>query len=153
MVRDHDGNLPAGYTPYRKLSICGNQLENVQAPFLVGGHLPLLVGKGPKGPRVWLSVPAAQNLDKWIPALVDNESKMPDLDARVGSAGELVVFLGRIMVLLAVEREGAAEIVEMDLTPLGLGIRGNMTDGLWVAGSTLIGNTFRNLRAMIQLDE
>ena len=49
-------NLPTDYHPFKTIRIGGNYFENAQALVTIGGHAPLLIGRG-EVPRVWLSVP------------------------------------------------------------------------------------------------
>ena len=65
-------NLPADYRPFKTIRIGENYFENAQALVTIGGHTPLLIGKGAV-PRVWLSVPGKPPGDDWFEMIVDNQ--------------------------------------------------------------------------------
>ena len=66
-------NLPTDYHPFKMIRIGENYFENAQALVTIGGHAPLLIGKGVV-PRVWLSVLGKQPGDDWLELIVDNLS-------------------------------------------------------------------------------
>ena len=66
-------NLPTDYHPFKTIRIGENYFENAQALVTIGGHAPLLIGKGVV-PRVWLSVLGKQPGGDWLELIVDNLS-------------------------------------------------------------------------------
>ena len=131
-------NLPKDYHPFKTIRIGGNYFENAQALVTIGGHAPLLIGKGVV-PRVWLSGPGKPPGDDWLELIVDNLS--PPSDLTVDSRKFLVkVNKGEVMVCRAMSTvNDVLTINRLDLRPLGLKIYSD-AQGLHIMGSTMTAN-------------
>ena len=136
-------NLPADYLPFKTIRIGENYFENAQALVTIGGHAPLLIGKGVV-PRVWLSVPGKQPGGDWLELIVDNLS--PPSDLTVDSRKFLVkVDKGEVMVCRALSTvNDVLTINRLDLRPLGLKIYSD-AQGLHIMGSTMTSNVFSDV--------
>jgi hypothetical protein len=141
-------NLPADYTPYRELEFCSNRFVNTLIAIEVEGHVPLWVGAG-AGPRVWLSAPAGTEKRRWTPVVVDNRSRVPDVQVKSASQGRLEVFAGETRVLEAREIDAQrAAVTWLDLRPLGFNIHGN-SSVLWIGTNQFSRNHIANCKAAI----
>ena len=131
-------NLPADYHPFKTIRIGKNYFENAQALVTIGGHAPLLIGKGVV-PRVWLSVLGKQPGDDWLELIVDNQS--PRSVLTVDSRKFLLkVDKDATMVCRATSTvNDVLTINRLDLRPLGLKIYSD-AQGLHIMGSTMIAN-------------
>lgn len=144
--------VPKGYVPYSNVDLCGNRLINVSIWVRFQAHIPVLVGKGDRGPQVWLSVPVPSASD-WHEVVVGNLVVMPAVPP-FGSVSvttekegrEIEVGVGGFPVLKCAQI-GDDELVAsfIDLTPLRLGIKGNMQSGLHIGGTHMLNNTFSNV--------
>lgn len=141
-------NLPADYTPYKTLNICGNKLINGRIPFEVNGFVPFLVGVGEEGPFVWLQLPSNKDLNVWQYVVRANRPLHSAVKV-ADNKTEIKVFIKEVLVLQVVaSSESEASILTLDLRPIGLKVHGN-TEGMEVGGNTMRNNTFENVDAMI----
>ena len=131
-------NLPTDYHPFKTIRIGKNSFENAQALVTIGGHAPLLIGKGVV-PRVWLSVLGKQPGNEWIELIVDNLS--PQSVLTVDSRKFLLkVDKDATMVCRATSTvNDVLNINGLDLRPLDLEIYSD-AQGLHIMGSTMTAN-------------
>ena len=131
-------NLPTDYHPFKMIRIGENYFENAQALVTIGGHAPLLIGKGVV-PRVWLSVLGKQPGGDWLELIVDNLS--PPSVLSVDSRKSLLkVDKDEAMVCRATPTvNDVLNINGLDLRPLGLKIYSD-AQGLHIMGSTMTAN-------------
>ena len=156
--------LPADYSPFPHLDICGNTLINGRIPFEVGGHVPLLVGMsaGPSvraAPFVWLTLPMGVGGLDWQPLIAKNQIVWPiarhhpalltiAVDQNAKSV-EVRYSMNTILRVHAISGSEAA-ITELNLTVFGLNIVGDTT-GLNVSTSRFSANNFENVGTMIAI--
>lgn len=141
-------NLPADYTPYRTLNICGNKLINGRVSFEVNGFVPFLVGVGEEGPLVWLQLPSNKDLTVWQYVLRANRS-LHNAVKVIDTKTEIKVFIKEVLVIHTVaSSDSEATILTLDLRPIGLKVHGN-ADGMEIGGNTMRNNVFENVDAMI----
>lgn len=144
--------LPRDFTPYGELTVCGNRLSNAQMLLEVNGHAPLLVGAGKK-PRLWLSVRTTKDGTEWAPVVRDSQTVHPKIRVTEEADGSLVVFAaGKKVVVVRASDETHAEVLELDLRPLGFDVHGDART-LWVGTSQFSSNTFSNVRAAIGISK
>ena len=131
-------NLPTDYHPFKTIRIGENYFENAQALVTIGGHAPLLIGKGAV-PRVWLSVLGKQPGNEWIELIVDNLS--PQSVLTVDSRKFLLkVDKDEAMVCRATSTVNDDLIINgLDLRPLDMEIYSD-AQGLHIMGSTMTKN-------------
>lgn len=146
--------LPEIYTPFPTLIICSNELVSVQVPIAVGDRPVLLIGMDDSSTaQVWLQAPmGSPKGSTWEWIIEGNEKRFQD--ASVLIAGPSIgVFLGEdsLLHVTVTEPHNRADVISMDLRPLGMAIYGNM-QGLTVAGNKLVGNHFNNVHTMISID-
>jgi hypothetical protein len=143
--------LPSEYTPYPLLTLCSNILTDVRAAISFKSIPILLVGKG-TFPLVWLAGPTESKRDQWRFIVAKSVSRY--IPAKVdidGEAATVAVSLGSIP-LLRVRSTGvdAAEVMHVDLRPLGLDIEGS-TSSLRVGKTSLSRNRIEGVQAAIAL--
>ena len=144
-------NLPNEYQPFNTLNICSNIATNYQVPIGAKNYAPLLIGKGVI-PLVWIAVNNPDNTEKWRYLVSMNKSLHPDIKVEVNEAECTVVIVAGTDTLLKVKANSPdnAEIISLDLRPIGLNIVGN-SGGLQVGGSSLTGNMFSGVGTVIGL--
>jgi hypothetical protein len=146
--------LPPTYIPFRVLSFCGNLLENVKVPVMLKGRPIVLVGSGGDRPRIWLNIPSAGNT--WTSLVADEEleASQPRTPVSLLNVHKLPmtieIAIGNLPVLRAVQLSTTkAELLHIDLRPLGLNMFGSSPTGLTI-GSSIFSNTeVRNLDVWI----
>jgi len=157
-MKEDKPKLPEDYTPFDRLYLCGNYLENVQVPFVIKHKVPLLIGKGDI-PLIWLRGPAKKDEKVWIDMVVKNE-KIQER-ATVGTVdvswdNELkkekkmvyVLINDKVIIQVIKRSEEEAVVLNLDLTPIGFNIYGN-PNKLIVGTNTFTHNNFKNLWSMI----
>jgi len=151
MMNDEELKLPVDYIPFRELIICSNHLINGKIPFLVSNNLLFLVGKEDI-PLLWISAPASVDGKTWRQLVEKNQA----LDKRVNliiSKDEAIttVSVGNTIIFHVKKiTEDKAEILLLDLRPLGLNIYGDGT-GLYIGTNLFSNNTFSNVNVMMVL--
>jgi hypothetical protein len=143
-------NLPATYTPYAAMRIGDNVIKNAQVLFIIGGHAPLLVGKGAV-PRIWLSIPGTQVGAPCRELNVDNVPSQHGLT--VEAFPRLVkVQLAQTAIFTATRVDNDTVVMLLfDLRPLGLEIFADAL-GLHVMGSTLTKTQFHGLPVVLAFE-
>jgi len=141
--------LPENYTPYNELIICNNILINVIVPIELNKRIPLLIGKGDI-PLVWLSIPATKDASSWQEIVIKNESLNKKIAVITSEKDKSVIIKAGKHIFIHVKKisDEKAEVIGLDLRPLGLNIYGD-TKGLYIATYSLSKNTFNNVHTMI----
>ncbi len=141
--------VPEDYVPYGTVNLCTNTLINVRFWFNVSGQIPILVGKGEKGPLLWLRG-LIESPEDWRDVIVRNEvliSRVPPFGTVSIVKDDLYKSLsadvGGIPVLRCAElRPNELTVHLIDLSPLHLSIKGNLEGGLYFGSMQMRGNTF-----------
>src|SRR5689334_1943531 len=82
--------LPAGYVPFRELTLCSNVLVNVPIPLIVGDQPALLVGRSESLiPQVWLAAPAGPDSKEWVFVVERNRALRPLITIQTTSPGPI----------------------------------------------------------------
>lgn len=147
--------VPLDYKPYDTVELCSNTLMNVPRWFQVKSEIPILVGEGAAGPRLWLRG-LVDHPDDWREIVRDNvvtlreipgsghvtvvDSNVGSLDVDIGGSPVLRCFASQA------DNKSKLTVSLLDLYPIHLGIRGNLS-GLSVGSMRASGNTFRNVGA------
>ena len=141
--------LPEGYIPFGELIICSNHLINVKVPIEFKNNIPLLVGKGDV-PLVWLSTPTTKEGEDWREIVVKNKS----MDKRITiispekNKSTTIKAYNCIIIQVIKKSDEEAEVISLDLRPLGFNIHGN-ANILYFGTNKFVNNSFKNLWAMI----
>ena len=126
--------LPANFQPFPTLIFCGNELIDGKAVFCVGSRPVLRVGKG-NPPLVWLQCPMESPQDKsWEWIIRENEkiykgSGLVVSTPSTSTSMEIYVDEHRLIHLTVPIPDKKAEIISLDLTPLGVDVHGDMRGG------------------------
>ena len=139
--------LPKEYKPFDHLTLCSNILINVQVPFEVDGHIPLLIGRN-ELPKIWLNAPSPKPGFEWTPLVRQNRSLHKAVKL-IKSKNEIIIKVNTIKILRVSKiSDNSASVVQMDLRPIGLNIYGDESH-LVVGTHQLVSNTFQNVYVMI----
>jgi hypothetical protein len=140
-------NLPKSYKPYTTLVVCSNTITGGGHILAIGDVIPVLVGSGDK-PQIWLQALSNPEKNEFVTIVEASISKHPAV--RVFEVdGTLNVHVGSTNVLtVKATNETAAEIILMDLRPLGISLYGNSSE-LKVGNSTFSRNSFSGGGTMI----
>jgi hypothetical protein len=138
---------PSDYTPYQELTICSNKFINGKVPIEVKKSVVLLVGKG-EHPLVWINTFTSPNSTVLIHLVEKNQPIRKEIHVLLPNNETIVSFENTILLQVKQVTEDNAEIVEMDLRPIGLDIHGD-NSGLYVGTNQLVNNTFTNVPTMI----
>lgn len=133
-------SLPDGYVPYKRITVCSNELVGGGHIFAVGDVLPLLIGVGPK-PLIWLQAVASPNSKEFVTIVDASISTHPAV--RVSESGRRVTVTVGGAPVLAVEAisSESAVVSELDLRPIGLNVYGSSSK-LHVGGMQISRSTF-----------
>ena len=143
-------NIPSEYQAFDRLTICSNTLIGAGAIIKIGEIEPILVGKGLKLPAIWLRVKDNNN---WIYVVERSVSLSPQIEIiNDVNTNTTTIKTKDITILKAQQLESSCIINEMNLTPLGLNITGDV-QYLKVGGSEFRGNTFQGLGTFIGIDD
>jgi len=144
-------SLPPRFVPFGKIILRTNKLIDTTALFSINGVIPLLIGKGPP-PRIWLSLPTSADARQWAPVVKENFSSHPDIT--VDAFGRRVLIKASEIPMLHVLQNESDDLafLSLNLRPVGLRVFIGEDNKLHVMGSTLAGNTFKNLRVAIALE-
>lgn len=147
---NNETSLPTGYTAYDRLTFCSNVLIGGGVPVRVKGQFPVLVGRGPEVPFIWLS--RTKDGKDWEPVVEQNEPRDPNFTINIlGDHQTVQIVLGNFVVVQARQVSAAeAEVTILDLRPLGVNIQGS-ANGLRVGTQTLTGNVFQGVTGMIDI--
>lgn len=138
---------PHNYQPFEKLVLCGNTIINGRIPIAIDIHPVFLLGKGDP-PKLWLNVPTRQ--DKWTYVVEDSISK--DESIRVLHSGRITAIYLNDKIILQASKEDETHMVitNIDLTPFGLAIKGDISS-LKIGGRQMAGNTFKDVDIMVSI--
>lgn len=141
--------LPEGYIPFEELIICSNRLINVKVPIEFKKNIPLLIGKGDV-PLVWLSVPTSKEAKEWKEIVIKNKSKDKRTSIISSKENKLTTILvdNYIIIRIVKHSDEKAEVVNLDLRPLGFNIRGD-ANIFYMGTNRFVNNSFKNMWAMI----
>ena len=144
-------NLPKEYRPYNHLIFCSNNLINVQIPFEIDEHIPLLIGRN-RQPQIWLNAPSSQSEIKWIPLIRQNRSLHKAVIVKRLNK-EVIIKINNIQIIKVLQlNDDLAKVVQLDLRPIGLNIFGDETR-LVVGNNQLVSNTFTDVYIMIKIGQ
>jgi len=140
-------NLPIGFKPYPKITVCSNTVIGGGHLVAMGKVLPLLIGMGPK-PIIWLQAATEPKENKFI-TIVDASIATHPL-VRVAEQGNKIIVSvgGKTLLIVEATSLEAAVVTELDLRPLGLNIYGN-TSQLSAGGMHFISSTFAGVGTVI----
>lgn len=142
------------YETYDCLTVCSNQLINTTNILVTqSGWIPLSIRKG-KCPRVWLSAPLIHdsqgNPTEIIELIVNSEIRNSRVEF-VNTIHGFQIKIGEHIVVEAGNHDGKnIEIIEMDLSAIGLNIKGDV-NGLHVGGMTMSRNRSKNSTTFLQV--
>ncbi|WP_201509336.1 hypothetical protein [Psychrobacter alimentarius] len=142
------------YEIYDCLTVCSNQLINTTNILETSsGWIPLAIRKG-KCPRVWLSAPitfdSENNPTEIIELIVNSELKNNRIEFVNTEYGFQIKIDGNIIVEAGNHDRESIEITKMDLTILGLSIKGDV-HGLYVGGTTMSRNRSKNSSTFLKV--
>lgn len=143
--------LPPEYIPYVELKICNNMFINGQVPIEVNKKSILLVGKG-EHPVVWLFTFTSPKSKVLIHLVENNKPLRKEIEVLIPKNETIVSFNNIILLHVQKCSEDIAEIIDMDLRPMGINIHGD-NNGLFVGTNQLVNNTFTNVNTMIAIGE
>lgn len=140
---------PSGYIKIEKLSVGSNLLLNGTHIISAGGHVPIIVGKGPV-PSIWIS---ARANGKWVELVINNVSTHPRIRIVANlQQREIIIRTEKETVLKAkMIDEDQCLISEINLRPTGLDLVANQTE-LRIGGSKFSNNEFSGARFMISFE-
>jgi len=144
--------LPSEYIPFDELVICSNKFINGKIPIKIKNEMPLLVGKGDI-PLIWLSAPVTKDGKNWDLIVEKNKAKINKISV-IPSAEDRTtkISLSGISIIQVIKTsETKAEIIELDLRPLGLNFHGDR-QGFYIGTNLLSNNEFNNVPTMINID-
>lgn len=140
-------SLPSQYTPFQRVRLGSNVLENVTAIFSVNGFIPFLIGNG-EHPKAWLSIPTNRDGTEWYPLIKDNFSSHSDVSVVFGKK-YIKISTPQGTVLNAIKNKDDSIVVfKLDLRPFGLNVFSDET-ALQVMGNKLANNVFTNVQVVI----
>ena len=134
--------LPKHFEPFHELIVCSNTAIDGFTPFRVLDVIPLLVGKGPT-PRVWL------NMLSGLSVVSDNCAKLQNIKVEATPSSVTVLLDTNVILKVVKLADDRAEVMELDLRPLGFDIHGN-EQGLSVGPSRFEGNSVTNVHTMFR---
>lgn len=142
-------DLPEEYVPIKRLLFCSNELIDVTVPIVVGTGAPLLIGRGDPV-AIWLYKPiGSPDSSYWEPLIENNKPLVNEVQLLTHKEGSGVVILDDERILQYADATNeSVTLIKLDLRTFGLAIFGD-AQGLWVGGSTLVGNHFKGLYSMI----
>ena len=154
-------NKPKAYQPLEKLTICSNTLQGGSNLVAVGELLPILIGKVDT-PQIWLSALDNAEKNQFIPIVEANISKHHVVKVYEENGVYNVSVAGDIILSVIKKSESEAEVIKLDLRPIGLNIHGDETtlyvgngsfkDSGMSGGGTLIGFGQQNPNKPIKRD-
>lgn len=144
--------LPEEYYPFEELIICGNQFIRGQVPIRIKGKIPFLIGKG-NVPLIWLNAPVTKDGHNWQEVIVKNESFNKKINVMISKDTVSILTKGKTFTIIKVNKisDDLAEIIVLDLRPLGLSIYGDST-GLHIGTLSFTNNIFEGVHTMIAMD-
>lgn len=147
-------DLPKEYTPYEHVWVCGNIFDNGKILIEIEGNPVFLIGKGDSSPSVWLNLRRARGVEGkilWVPVIRNNEIIEADFEIYETKYGWAIMHKEEALIHYNLTDE-VLVISHIDLTPVGLNIRGNLKS-LRVSGMNLSNNSFNNVGTMIGIEK
>lgn len=148
-MKDNSYILPEDYMPFPEIVICSNKLINGTIPITISKHIPFLVGFGDI-PLIWISGPVSKDGSLWREIVAKNQP----IDDRANIIEEdnniSILYDNNIIINVIKLSDNKAEILYLDLRPIGLDIFGDI-NGLFISKSNLFNNSFKNVFIMIGL--
>lgn len=132
--------------------MCGNNYNHGKALIEVNKTPFLFIGKGVR-PLVWLSLPeylAGSLSFVWVYAIHENRTTHKQINIDEREKSTLIRFNDSVILEVNKIYEEQAEIVQLDMRPIGLQIHGNKYE-LIVGKDKLINNSFANIGSMISI--
>lgn len=144
--------LPKEFYPFEELDICGNQFIRGQVPIRIEDKIPFLIGKG-EVPLIWLNAPVTKDGHKWQEVIVKNDSFNKKVDVVISKDTVSILTKGKTFTIIKVNKisNDLAEIITLDLRPLGLSIYGDST-GLHIGTHSFTNTIFEGVHTMIAMD-
>lgn len=140
-------NLPEGFQPYDKLTLCSNILAGGGHLLEAQGALPIVIGKGPL-PLVWLQAPTDTQGKEFILLVAASVASHPAISVSQSASG-VSVFAGGAPILNVYAPNNTEAVVDkLDLRPLGYNIHGD-SRGLVAGGMKLARNTAAGSQVLI----
>lgn len=135
---------------YDEVVIASNSLLGITVPLAVGDQPVFLIGKGSKGPSIWLWAPLDVTLRHWHLVVENNSSAHGGFRVDKSDRSQTIAVSINKKVLLRVKQVSPSRCVvdELDFRPLGLVVFGG-DKGLQVGESFLAGNTFAEMLVAI----
>jgi len=144
--------LPEEYFPFEELIICGNQFIRGQVPIRMKSKIPFLIGKGDV-PLIWLNAPLTKDGDNWKEVIVKNQSLNKKIEVMISRDTVSIITNDKTFTVIKVNKlsDDLAEIIDLDLRPLGLKIYGDKS-GLHIGFHSVTNNIFEGVHTMISMD-
>lgn len=143
--------LPESYAPTEDIIFCGNNISNYQFLIEDNGFHPILIGRG-EIPRIWLF--AKSEYDEIIALIDDSVSVVNQIKVDIQNSKKRIEIkdIPSGTMVLKLEYNEVLKINEIDLRTIGYNIFGKESQ-LMVGDTTIIGNTFNNVKTIIGLNE
>ncbi len=144
--------VPEGYFPFKELIVCSNQFIRGVVPIRIKSKIPFLVGKGDV-PIIWLNAPSAKDGNNWKEVVVKNESLNKKIEVMISKDTVSIATNDKTFTVIKVNKLSydLAEIIDLDLRPLGLNIYGDK-NGLYIGTHSVLNNIFEAAHTMIAMD-
>lgn len=143
--------LPPEFAPYKELTVCNNKFINGQVLIEAKKSNILLVGKG-EHPLVWIFAYTSPKSTVLIHLVEKNQPIRKGFEILFPKNETVVSFNSIILIHVKQNSEDNAEIIEMDLRPIGVNIHGDNT-GLFIGTNKLVNTNFTNAKTMIGIGE
>jgi hypothetical protein len=143
--------LPDDYKPFVELIICTNKFLNGVIPINIAGNIPFLVGNGDY-PIIWLFGPISKYDNKWREIVSRNQALDKRIRITFSEKDKLTNISFESIILIQVKKVShwKADVINLELRPLGLNIYGN-SNGLNVGTNSIANNLFSNVHTMLSL--
>jgi hypothetical protein len=140
-------NLPVGYTPYETITVCSNKITGGGNLVTMGNVIPLLIGKGAK-PVIWLQAVSNPTTKQFLTVVDASIARHPAIRVSEENGKIIVTAAGKVVIAVKAISDGIAEVLELDLRPLGLNLYGDKTK-LVAGGTHLSRSTFSGVGTVI----
>ncbi len=144
--------LPEEYIPFKGLIVCGNQFIRGVVTIRMKSKIPFLIGKG-NVPLIWLNAPLTKDGHNWKEVIVKNESLNKKIEVMISKDTVSIMTNDKTFTVIKVNKlsDDLAEIIDLDLSPLGLNIYGDKS-GLHIGMHSVSNNIFEAVHTMIAMD-
>jgi len=140
-------NLPPQFTPFQRVRLGSNVLENVVAVVSINGFIPLLIGDG-ESPKVWLSIPTNKEGTEWYPLIKENFSSNSEVSVEITKKRVTVRTPQGTVLNVIKNADHSLVFFKLDLRPFGLNVYAD-EGALHAMGNKLAKNEFRNIPVII----